>query len=128
MFECSVTTMFSAAHKIDGYDGDCANLHGHNWHVEALVQGDVLDDIGILVDFKIIKRGLKQVLKPLDHAYLNDVLSFSTTAENLSKYIYDELSALLDDEANLKSVSIYETPRSKVTYTPNAKSKARCTP
>ena len=58
MFEIVVQHHFCAAHALRGYDGKCANLHGHNFVVEARVTGDRLNGIGILVDFKDVKAAL----------------------------------------------------------------------
>ncbi len=55
MFEIDITRDFSAAHRLSGYQGDCSNLHGHNWTVMAVVQANELDEIGIAV---ILKFGL----------------------------------------------------------------------
>jgi len=60
------------------------------------VRGAELNEIGILYDFKALKNDLSAILAPLDHTYLNDVPPFdgvNPTAEHLSRYIFDELSA-----------------------------------
>ena len=124
MFELTVRAEFEAAHQINGYNGKCQRLHGHNWSVEALVEGRELDKLGMLIDFKILKAELNKVLDDLDHRYLNDLLAFSEglnpTAENLARYIFDKLSAseiFKDTTAHLKAIRVYESPRSCVTYT-----------
>ncbi|MBR2179782.1 MAG: 6-carboxytetrahydropterin synthase QueD [Selenomonadaceae bacterium] len=126
MFELTVRAEFEAAHHINGYNGKCQRLHGHNWSVEAVVEGRELDKLGMLIDFKILKAELNKVLDELDHRYLNELPFFSKeagknpTAENLAQYIFETLSAseiFIDSTANLKAIRVYESPRSCVTYT-----------
>ena len=123
MFEITVESAFEAAHKIENYPGKCAFLHGHNWIVEAIVSGDELNELGILIDFKILKAELNKILDELDHKYLNELAIFSKqnpTAENLAKEIFEKLSAseIFVGSAKLKAVKVHESPKSCVTYFP----------
>ena len=77
MFELTVKAEFEAAHQINGYNGKCQRLHGHNWSVEAIVEGRELDELGMLIDFKILKSELNSVLDELDHRYLNELEIFA---------------------------------------------------
>ena len=61
-YELTVKTEFSAAHNLRAYRGKCEHLHGHNWTVELRVQGERLNDEGMLMDFVEIKRLLALVL------------------------------------------------------------------
>ena len=100
MFELEVETEFAAAHALREYKGKCENLHGHNYRVLLSVAGDNLDQIGMLCDFKEIKRLLKRVLEPIDHQYLNDTEPFckmNPTTENLAKYICTEIAPQIVD-------------------------------
>ncbi len=54
---------FDSAHRLVGYDGKCSNLHGHMWVVEIEVEGDKLDEVGILWDF----TNAKSLAKLFDH-------------------------------------------------------------
>ena len=96
MFEIKVSAEFEAAHRIAGYKGKCDRLHGHSWTVEAAVTGTRLDELGMLVDFKLVKGRLRELLETLDHMFLNDLEPFSAginpTAENIAKYIYSEMA------------------------------------
>ena len=123
MFEITVESAFEAAHRIENYPGKCAFLHGHNWIVEAIVAGDELNELGILIDFKVLKAELNKILDELDHKYLNELAIFSKqnpTAENLAKEIFEKLSAseIFADNAKLKAVKVHESPKSCVTYFP----------
>jgi len=65
-----VSKKVDAAHRLVGYPGACANVHGHTWKVEIAVRVDKLDDLGMGVDFKLLKTALESVLKEFDHAVL----------------------------------------------------------
>ena len=121
MYEISVRAAFEAAHFIDGYDGKCSRLHGHNWIVEAVVRGETLDKLGMLVDFKILKTELNKVLDEFDHRFLNELETFATenpTAENIARKIFQRLSTseIFPSSVKLHAVKVYETPNSCVTY------------
>ncbi len=125
MFHIQVKEEFEAAHRIVGYPGKCDRLHGHSWTVEAKVTGKSLDSLGILVDFKVIKKELKSVLDGLDHRFLNEMPPFNEginpTAENLAKYIYEQLAkrGIFGEHAHLQSICVWESPHSCVTYWPD---------
>ena len=122
MFELTVKSEFEAAHRIEGYQGKCNRLHGHNWIVEAIVVGNKLDELGMLIDFKVLKAKLNQVLDKLDHQYLNELPMFkdkNPTAENLAQLIYDFMSEseiFNNSPAQLNSIKVYESPKSCVIY------------
>jgi 6-pyruvoyltetrahydropterin/6-carboxytetrahydropterin synthase len=115
-----VSDSFSAAHKLCGYEGACKNLHGHNWKVKVTLACDVLDDIGMALDFGVIKQLLEEILGELDHSYLNDLPYFrdkNPTSENLSRYIYERFEAALTElPGRVESVEVFESERSSVTY------------
>lgn len=120
MFVLKIVTDFAAAHSLRDYPGNCSRLHGHNWGVEVKVQSEVIDETGIAIDFREIKNQTKEVANRLDHFYLNDIKPFdeiNPTAENIAKYFFDELKKLINtDTVSVKEVTIWETPRSAVTY------------
>ena len=120
MYEILVKSDFSGAHNLRGYKGKCEGLHGHNWKIEARFEKEGLDDIGITVDFKILKSKLKATLKNMDHAYLNKLKAFkkkNPSAENIAKYIYDGLrTAIKGKKLSLKSVTVWESDSSCATY------------
>ena len=124
MYELSVKSEFEAAHFIKNYPGKCARLHGHNWVIEAVAQGSQLNELGILIDFKIFKSELNKILDELDHQFLNELQMFATknpTAENIAKEIFDKLSAaeIFTGTTKLTAVKVYESPKSCVTYRPD---------
>jgi 6-pyruvoyltetrahydropterin/6-carboxytetrahydropterin synthase len=124
MFELKIRNHFSAAHKIVGHQGKCQHLHGHNWNVDVMVQADTLDHIGMAVDFTFLKSALKEIIEPLDHAYLNEISLFATsetnpTAENISRHIFNEMRGrvrLISPQAQVKRVDVYETDTCSASY------------
>ena len=120
MYELEITKQFSGAHSLTGYPGDCRKLHGHNWQVTVYLQASELDEIGIALDFKILKKELNEVIDRFDHAYLNDLPEFAQcnpTSENLARIIYKELGARLnDDRVRVTRISVEETPGSRASY------------
>ncbi|MCH1416850.1 MAG: 6-carboxytetrahydropterin synthase QueD [Gammaproteobacteria bacterium] len=121
MFKLIVKKEFSAAHILHGHPGDCKRMHGHNWLVEAEVRGSNTNEIGMVIDFKDIKNNLQDIIGKLDHQYLNDIEPFTNenpTAENISKYIYKELSKNINtDNIKVSEIKLWETSNSAVTYT-----------
>lgn len=115
MYELKTQMYFAGAHHLLNYDGKCENQHGHNWLVEAYVKGDKLDKSNILIDYKVIKSELKEVLEYLDHKDINELPEFknvSPSSEILAKYIYDKLKEKLP----VSKISVWETPTSCATY------------
>ncbi|MFN2381661.1 MAG: 6-carboxytetrahydropterin synthase QueD [Guyparkeria sp.] len=113
---------FAAAHRLHGYDGNCARLHGHNWRVVIEVTGQKLDEVGMVVDFKVIRARAREIAKGLDHAYLNEVPPFDAvnpTAEHLAGYFHQALASGFDTEAyQVSAVTVWENDRSAVTFRP----------
>ena len=54
MYRLTIQTSFAAAHNLLQYQGDCENLHGHNWKVDVTVAARELDKSGLGIDFKIL--------------------------------------------------------------------------
>ena len=96
-------------------------MHGHNWKVEVEVSGNVLDNVGMVLDFKDIRNSTNDIVDKLDHRFLNDLEPFkkiNPTAENIAKYIYLELSKVINNnETKIKSIKLWETEKSAVMYT-----------
>ena len=116
MYSLRVEGSFSSAHNLRGYKGKCEDLHGHNWRVEMCVKSLDLDNIGMLLDFKFLKKKLSVVLEKMDHKYLNKLIYFkkmNPTSENIAKYIYNQLK---NGIPALKSITVWENSTSCATY------------
>jgi 6-pyruvoyltetrahydropterin/6-carboxytetrahydropterin synthase len=123
MFEVTVEETFAAGHALRNYHGKCESLHGHNYRIQATLQGAELDSMGLLVDFVQVKKLMQTVVDRLDHQFLNDLTPFdklNPSAENIAKYFYDEISGGLnhDSRVTLHRIRIWETDTTSATYWP----------
>lgn len=110
---------FDSAHHLLNYDGACANVHGHTYHLHIMLLGKVKD--GFVIDFKLLKEIVQEyVISKLDHKDLNEVLDFNPTAENIAVKIWEVLDPVIDEAFKgrvvLERVKLYETPGSFVEY------------
>lgn len=113
MYTLIVRARFEAAHDIPGHKGKCARLHGHSYRIEAEFTGRELNEIGMLKDFKDLKEALNEFLP--DHSYLNEVISGPTTAENISRWIFEQLN---ERSLPVSAVTVWETENNGCRYTP----------
>ena len=113
MYRLMIRTSFAAAHCLLHYQGDCENLHGHNWKVEVAATARDLDKAGLGIDFKILKAETNSFLKSLDHKYLNELppfLELSPSSENIARYLYFELSRIFNDKnIKVEMVTVWES-------------------
>lgn len=120
MYEIEIRRTFSAAHQLKGYDGDCKNLHGHNYSVVVTMKSPELDSIGIAMDFKILKSEVDNLLKGYDHKNLSELPDFADinpTSEVLARTIYRKLSEKLNNGLlKVYKVRIGESENSAITY------------
>jgi 6-pyruvoyltetrahydropterin/6-carboxytetrahydropterin synthase len=121
MYHLMIKTSFAAAHNLINYQGDCENLHGHNWRVEVTVAAKELDKAGLGIDFKILKKQTNGLLDELDHKYLNDLTPFkedSPSSENISRYLFERLSKQLNnDNITVEQVNVWESENACASYT-----------
>lgn len=119
-FTLKILADFASAHTLRDYPGACNRMHGHNWKVEVEVEATELDNIGMGVDFKVIKTAAREIAGRLDHYYLNDLEPFTEinpTAENIAVYFFNELTQQLNNDAiRVSAVTLWETERACVTY------------
>lgn len=121
MYRLKVKDHFSSAHYLRNYQGACENLHGHNWMVEVVVEGEKLNEIEILIDFKDLKKILKEVLSELDHRLINELPYFqekNPSSENIAKFIFERVKEKLKSYPNIrvKEVTVFETEKASATY------------
>jgi len=123
MFELRVVTRFAAAHRLTMVGAKCENLHGHNWKIEVYVQGQDLDQGGVLVDFGIVKRHVRSLMETLDHKFLNELDYFQNgtppSSENIARYVAHGLADRLDIPGICVSrVTAWESEDASATYLP----------
>jgi 6-pyruvoyltetrahydropterin/6-carboxytetrahydropterin synthase len=124
----SVSTHFSAAHRLARTDlsfeenseiyGKCArpNGHGHNYHLEVMVKGQINPRTGMAIDLGKLQAAIDEhIIQPMDHTFLNKDVSYFEkvvpTAENIAFYICQMLEPRVRElGAQLHKVKLYESP------------------
>ena len=108
MYYVSKRMEIAGAHRLTlDYESKCQNLHGHNWIVVVYCKSKELNHNGMVVDFKHIKN---MISDKLDHQYINEIVNFNPTAENMAKWIHDQIPncykvSVQESEGN---IAIYE--------------------
>jgi queuosine biosynthesis protein QueD len=126
VYELTVETEFSAAHCLKDYEGPCARLHGHNYRVIIYIAGEELDERGMLLDFREVKRICESAVNELDHRHLNEVPAFqqqNPTTENIARHIFHHVAGALAELPGLGErkvwpvrVTVHESARSAASY------------
>lgn len=89
MYYVSKRMEIAGSHRLSlSYESKCENLHGHNWIVTVYCKAERLNEDGMVCDFKHIKAA---VHGRLDHKHLNDVVPFNPTAENIARWIVEQI-------------------------------------
>lgn len=138
-FSCCVKIEFDAAHRVIGHSGKCKYLHGHRYVLETTAQSDLLDEMGMVVDFGILKSNIKNWIdQNFDH---NAILSkedkslgeavskitnqkifylpYNPTAENIAYFLKTQIFPEIiykNTTRNfvISNVKLYETPNCHV--------------
>lgn len=120
MYELKVVTRFAAAHQLTMVGSKCENMHGHNWRIEVYVTGEKLNAGGVLVDFGEIKAHLAEVMKKLDHQFLNELEYFSDgnpSSENIAHFVAREMQTRMQNvSARVSKVAAWESEDACATY------------
>jgi len=120
MYELKVVTRFAAAHRLTMVGSKCENMHGHNWKIEVYMTGHKLNAGGVLMDFGEIKAHLADVMKKLDHKYLNEldyIPDGKPSSENIAYFIATELQAKINNSsARVSRVTAWESDDACATY------------
>ncbi len=137
MYYLKTSACFDSAHFLHGYNGKCANIHGHHWIVKVKINGDKLQESGekrgMLLDFGDFKQAVKELAKGFDHTFIYEKntlkpatvvalkeegfslveTDFRPTAENFAAHIYAELC---QKGMPVSSVTVYESPENCAVY------------
>ncbi|MGO8704491.1 MAG: 6-carboxytetrahydropterin synthase QueD [Candidatus Brocadiia bacterium] len=127
MYELIVESEFSAAHRLREYRGACEKLHGHNYRVEMVVASEKLDALGMVADFRELKRVLQEAVERYDHGFLNELAEFreqNPTAENVARVLFEECSRRLARGVRARSITVWESPRCGARYSAPADDSA----
>ncbi len=126
MYDIFIKTHFAGAHHLRDYPGDCEKPHGHNWKIRVTVRASEVDELGMGIDFKILKKVVNTAIDTLDHQDLNELPAFqdkNPSSEHIAAYLFEDLQPKLqDDRYRLYSVEVWETDSSGlIYYGPNAR-------
>lgn len=130
---------FEAAHFLPGYDGLCANLHGHSYRLLVTLRGEILKDAtspknGMVIDFSVLKGIVERnILQVLDHSLIVRKHTYALpatcthlrilelddqpTSENILLWIVERLRTVLPQQVELFRVRLYETATSCAEWT-----------
>ena len=115
---------FNAAHQYGHSDwtdeknwevfGPDSKIHGHNYTLEVMVTGDIVEDTGFLVDLGHLKKIVKKnVIDILDHSLFNVEVEFfknrQPSSENLVIFIWNQIQSDLKG-VKLHRIRLHETP------------------
>ncbi len=137
MYTLKTNSCFDSAHFLSGYEGKCANIHGHRWNVEIETGRDTLNNDGntrgMIVDFSVLKNDLRQITDNMDHCLIIEKgtlkektmealqdekfkileVPFRPTAENFARFFYDNMR---EKGYDVVKATVYETPNNCATY------------
>lgn len=92
----------------------CHRLHGHTFHVELTIRGEVGQDSGWIVDFDDVDRIIDELKDDLDHRQLNDIPGLENpTTEQLAQWLWAHIGAHFP---GLYRVMVQEHPSRGVSY------------
>lgn len=131
LFRVTQRIDFCYGHRLLNYDGKCKYLHGHNGRAVISLEGESLDERGMLVDFTDIKRSLRGWIdQELDHRMIMHrddpllpllqghgqpvyVIPHNPTAENIARLIFEYAQK---QGFPVVEVMLWETPNSNAAY------------
>ncbi len=131
MFRVSKEIWFCYGHRLLNYNGKCAHLHGHNGKAVITIESQQLDDLGMVVDFSLVKKLIgKWIDEHLDHKMIlhkDDpiipeltrlgeqfvTIPVNPTAENLARMIFEHA---VEQKLPVVEVTLWETENSIATY------------
>jgi len=119
LFTIAVETHFSASHQITLSDGSKEPLHKHDWITTVKVSSEKLNEIGLVMDFERLRKKIEKIVAPFENTTLESSDYFSKTnssAENVAKYIYEQLEPMLPAGVKLESVTVVEKPGCSAKY------------
>jgi len=120
MYEVTIRKSFSAAHLLKEIGGKCEELHGHNFIVEVSAAAEALNEEGLLIDFRDLKRWTDEVLNDLDHKYLNELPFFkdvNPSSERVARFLFERIGQKLGKgPVALTRVTVWESENARVSY------------
>jgi 6-pyruvoyltetrahydropterin/6-carboxytetrahydropterin synthase len=119
LFTISTERAFVASHQLTLPDGSKEPLHSHDWSLVAAVCSEELDEMGLVMDFNLLKTVIDKAVAPLENTQLEQTAYFeriNPSAENVAKYLYEKIAGLLPAGIKLKYVCVTEAPGCTAKY------------
>jgi 6-pyruvoyltetrahydropterin/6-carboxytetrahydropterin synthase len=119
LFRVSVETSFRASHQLPLPDGSKESVHQHNWVVCANVSGNKLNSMGLVMDFHKLKAMVDDIVSGFDNASFHEIDYFrrnASSAENIAKYVYEQLEPRLPEGVKLRHIKVVEEPGYSVKF------------
>jgi len=113
LFSVVVETHFWASHRLTLPTGAKEPPHGHNWAVTAQVSRSRLNKTGLVIDFRRLRQIIRDIVAEFDNEDLGKVDFFrrnNPSAENVAKYVYQQLKPRLPQSVRLECVRVVEEP------------------
>jgi 6-pyruvoyltetrahydropterin/6-carboxytetrahydropterin synthase len=130
--KCIRKLHFCAGHRVLNHEGKCATPHGHNYNAHIYAEADQLDDLGMVIDFSVLKEkvgawiethwdhnflvfeedlALIQALKGVGGKKTTFICPFNPTAENLAHYLLHKIcpEQLQGTNVQVTKVVLYES-------------------
>lgn len=104
----SITKSFSfdASHYLPFHEKRCKFLHGHTYHMEITLNGPILPNSGMVIDFGDLKQIVnEEILDKFDHGFINQEIAYPT-CEFMTYYIWGKLSKRLK---GIHRIKLWET-------------------
>jgi 6-pyruvoyltetrahydropterin/6-carboxytetrahydropterin synthase len=111
MYQAVIEKRFKASHSVDIL---LPEKHSHEWVIRITLESESLVAPGVIVDFFELERVIEAVL-PEEGTHLNDFAPVQPTAENLSKWFYEQLKPKI---SQVTAVAVGEFPEFMVIYHP----------
>ncbi|MBR2253376.1 MAG: 6-carboxytetrahydropterin synthase [Prevotella sp.] len=108
MYYISKTMEIAGCHQLKlSYESKCERLHGHNWVVTIHCKAPELNEDGMVIDFTSVKEKIHGYL---DHGNFNELLPFNPTAENIAKWICDQIPQCyrVEVQESTGNIAVYE--------------------
>lgn len=119
MFTVRVESVFHASHQLIFADGSKESLHKHDWRTIVSVDSYGLSGEGLVMDFRQLKKLLDETIAGFEGKSLNEIDCFkrdNPSAENVARYIFEELENKLPKGVKLRNVKVFEQPGFSVKF------------
>jgi len=108
MYEVGVARSFHAAHQLEE-SPSAGDPHEHDYRVDAIVRGEVLEANGMLLDLDALGAAVAECLDELESVELESLETFEhdeTTVENVAEHVWNHVRQLIASPPQLTSMRV----------------------